>query len=279
MRFLLVNAYPCEGRAALDAAGATQPDILYRRLLAGVVPNAAADVLYPADADAHLPAGAELSAYAGILWSGSSLTIHADDDPRVQRQIDFVRAVYRAGVPSFGSCWAAQIAVTAAGGRCAANPRGREFGLTTPIELTDVGAAHALYRGKPRRFVALTSHADEVVSLPRGAELLASNAFSRVQAVAVRHEHGSFWAVQYHPEYDLHEVARLAVLRADELIRQGTFADRAAAERYIDTLECAHRGELEASAAQRLGLAAPDLTIAQRSIELQNWIAAAVRGA
>lgn len=275
MRFLVVNAYPREGRAALDAAAATQPDVLYRRLLAEVLPDAEADVLFAADADSRLPQGVALTSYAGIVWTGSSLTIHAADDERVQRQVEFARAAYRARVPSFGSCWAAQIAVTAAGGVCAPNPKGREFGITAPIRLTPAGVAHPLYRGKPSSFVAFTSHADEVVTLPAGATLLASNEFSRVQAVAVEWGGGRFWAVQYHPEYNFREVARLCVLRADELIRQGTLAGRAEADAYIETLERIHRGQDEA-AARRLGADRPELQLAQRLIELRNWLAAEV---
>jgi len=271
MRFLIVNAYPREGRSALDGAAATQPDVLYRRLLATVADDFATDVLYAADTDAALPQGAALQDYAGILWTGSSLTIHRDDDPRVRRQIEFVRDAFRVGVPSFGSCWAAQIAVTAAGGRCAANPKGREFGITAPIELTAAGVSHPLYRDKPRRFVGLTSHADEVVTLPPGATLLASNDFSRVQAVAVEYAGGRFWAVQYHPEYDLHEVARLCVLRAEELVRQGRFVDHDEAQAYMDALERVHSGEATAVESARLGADTPDIGLEWRVIELRNW--------
>lgn len=276
MRFLVVNAYPREGRAALDRVAATQPDILYRRLLAAFVPDVECDVLYAADPDAELPLGAALSGYAGIVWTGSSLTIHAAGDRRVDRQIAFVRAAYAARVPSFGSCWAAQIAVTAAGGRCAANPKGREFGITAPIRLTASGAHHPLFHGRAQPYRSLTSHADEVVELPAGAVLLASNDFSAVQAVAVERAGGHFWAVQYHPEYDLREVARLCVLRADELIRQGTFADAAAAATYIEELERLHGGQGDAELRRRHRVDELDLHIAVRGIELRNWLVQAV---
>lgn len=276
MRFLIVNAYPREGRAALDRAAATQPDILYRRLLAAFVPDVACDVLYPADADAALPLGAALSGYAGIIWTGSSLTIHAAGDERVDRQIAFVRAAFEARVPSFGSCWAAQIAVTAAGGRCAANPKGREFGITAPIRLTAQGSHHPLFRGRKQPFRSLTSHADEVVELPPRAVLLASNEFSTVQAVAVEHAGGDFWAVQYHPEYDLREVARLCVLRAEELIRQGAFADLVAAETYIAELERLHAGQGDADLRRRHRVDELDLGISARGVELRNWLGQAV---
>ena len=214
LRFLVCDAYPREGRAGLQEAGATLAGMLYERMLRRLEPDAHIDVIHPADAEVALPSGRALNSYDGIAWTGSSLTIHQDDDPRVRRQVELARAAYASDIPSFGSCWAAQLAVVAAGGRCAASPKGREFGISRRIALTAAGRAHPMYRGKPAVFDAFTSHADEVVVLPAAGELLASNAFSRVQAVAVA-ARGAFWAVQYHPEYDLHEVARLCVFRMD----------------------------------------------------------------
>lgn len=277
MRLLIVNAYARAGRDALHAAGATAPDLLYRRLVERLVPDCRTDVLYAADADAQLPPGVALDAYDGMVWTGSSLTIHAAGDAQVTRQIGLARAAYAAGVPAFGSCWAAQIAVTAAGGRCAPSPHGREFGVAAPIRLTAAGRDHPLFRGKGDGFAALTSHADEVVELPAGATLLASNAFSRVQAVAVTHGRGSFWAVQYHPEYDLHEIARLAVLRRDELVRQGTFADAAAAAAWVEAFEALHADPHQAALAARYGVAVNDLDASVRILELANWIDGQVR--
>ncbi|MGI9592189.1 MAG: type 1 glutamine amidotransferase, partial [Myxococcota bacterium] len=219
-----------------------------------------------------LPDDEGLAALDGVVWTGSSLTIHHDDDPRVRRQVDFARAAYRAGVPGFGSCWAAQLAVVAAGGRCAASPRGREFGVSRRIALSDAGKAHPLFAGKPAVFDGLTSHQDEVVELSGGSELLASNAWSRVQAVSVSHQRGRFWAVQYHPEYDLHEVASLCRLRADELARQGSFPSEAAAERHADRLDALHENPDDGELAAELGVGPDLLDPALRTREVSNWL-------
>ncbi|MBI1985491.1 MAG: hypothetical protein HYS64_02200, partial [Rhodospirillales bacterium] len=91
--------------------------------------------------------------------------------------------------------------------------------------------------GKAEVFDGFISHVDEVTHLPPGAVLLASNAFTRVQAVAVRQGPGVFWGLQYHPEYDLHELARLTFCRIDKLTAGGFFRDRAAATAYVENLE------------------------------------------
>ena len=53
------------------------------------------------------------------------------------------------------------------------------------IQLTPEGHGHPLYAGKPNVFDGYISHVDEVTHLPPGAVLLASNAYTRVQAAAV----------------------------------------------------------------------------------------------
>lgn len=277
LRFLVLDAYPREGRVGLTAAGATLAGELYRRLLLRFEPRAIVDVLHPADADLVLPEGVALGDYDGVVWTGSSLTIHQGGDVRVLRQIEFARAVAAQQLPSFGSCWAAQLACTAFGGRCAPNPKGREFGLSRRIELTDAGRAHPMFAGKPAVFDALTSHADEVVELPDAGVLLASNAFSRVQAVAVDPGNAPFWAVQYHPEYDLHEVARLCVFRMEELVRQGMFADRAAGESFVRDLEALHADRGREDLILQLDVPESVLDDEIRTLEARNWIRTVVR--
>ena len=66
-------------------------------------------------------------------------------------------------------------------------PRGREMGIARKIALTPEGRAHPLYIGKASVFDAFISHEDEITHLPPGAVNLASNAFTRVQAVSVVH--------------------------------------------------------------------------------------------
>ncbi len=270
---LVLDAYAPEGRAALAGAGATEAGRLYAGLLGRLAPNARIDVAYPADPDPALPTGAALAGYDGVVWTGSSLTIHAAGDPRVVRQIALARAVTRAGVPSFGSCWAAQVAVVAAGGRCAAHPKGREFGIARHIELSDAGRAHPLFAGKPAAFDAWTSHADHAVTLPGGAALLASNAWSRVQAVSVGGGPARFWAVQYHPEYDAHEVASLCRLRREELVAQGSFPDAATADAWIADLEALHADPTRAELAAKLGVGPDLLDEDRRTAEVRNWLA------
>ncbi|MDJ0847478.1 MAG: type 1 glutamine amidotransferase [Myxococcota bacterium] len=273
MRILVLDAYAPEGREALRSAGGTEAGLLYERMLKSLAPDAQVEVAYPADPKPALPGGSELLAYDGVAWTGSSLTIHHENDGRVRRQVAFARAVYDAGVPSFGSCWAAQLAVVAAGGRAAPSPKGREFGVSRRITLDASGRGHPLFAGKAGVFDAFTSHQDEVTRLPPGAALLASNAWSRVQAVSVQHGRARFWALQYHPEYDLHEVASLCRLRKQELVDQGSFRSLAAAEAWAEDLEALHADPSQEDLARHLELGRDLLDPDLRTCEVRNWLA------
>ncbi len=269
LRLLVLDAYDPAGRQALQGAGATLAGELYRRMLQRLEPGSVIDVVGAGESGFALPAA--LASYDGIAWTGSNLTVHRDT-PAVREQLACARAAFAAGIPSFGSCWAVHIAVTAAGGRCEANPRGREFGVARKIALSDAGRAHPMFAGKPVAFDAFTSHEDHVIELGAGTTVLASNSFSPVQAVHVEQERGVFWAVQYHPEYDLIDIARLGVLRAPQLIRQGCFTDAADATAFLHQLEDLHANRSRADLAYRLAVGRDVLDPVTRTCEPRNWL-------
>jgi GMP synthase (glutamine-hydrolysing) len=269
LRLLVLDAYDAAGRQALQDAGATLAGALYRRMLQALEPEATIDVVAHGAGGFALPAA--LRSYDGIAWTGSNLTVHRDT-PAVRRQLDCARAAFAAGVPSFGSCWAVHVAVTAAGGRCAANPRGREFGVARKITLTAAGTAHPMYAGRAPAFDAFTSHEDQVVEVGPTTTVLAGNDFSPVQAVHVAHGGGTFWAVQYHPEYDLLDVARLGILRAPQLIEQGCFRDAADAAAFLRQLEELHADRSRRDLRDRLAVDADVLDADVRTREARNWL-------
>ena len=269
--FLVIDGYRKAGREELAAGGCTPAGELYAQVLGKCHPRSIVDIIYPADPGVKLPSGAGLHSYDGIAWTGSSLTVY-HDDPGVSAQIDLAKAAFQSGVPSFGSCWAAQVGVVAAGGICAANPRGREMGVARKITLTPEGRGHPLYTGKASVFDAFISHEDEITHLPSGALNLASNTFSVVQAVSVTHQRGVLWAVQYHPEYDLRELARLIYCRIDRLVGMGFFQDRTAAEDYVSKLEALHQDPSRHDLAWLLGLDGDVMNEDVRLLEVRNWI-------
>ena len=271
VRFLVIDGYNKAARDELNAGGASAAGDLYAAMLKKCLPEAQCDVVHPADPGSSLPKGAALAQYDGIAWTGCSLTIY-DNDPRVTPQIELAKEAFASRVPSFGSCWAAQIAVTAAGGIVRPNPRGREMGIARKIALTPEGRGHPLYFGKSNVFDAFISHVDEITHLPAGAVLLASNAFTHIQAVAVTHKGGTFWGLQYHPEYDLHELARLTWCRLEKLQKLGFFKDREAGEQYVNLLETLHQDPSRKDVAWLMGIDEDVMNEDIRLAEVRNWI-------
>lgn len=227
---------------------------------------------FVADPDQELPQGAGLADYAGFIWTGSDLTIYHDDDPRVTRQIALARRIFEVGVPSCGSCWGIQMAAVAAGGAVAKHPQGREWCIARDIRLTDAGSRSPLMEGKPERFDGFIMHLDEVTRLPRGATLLATGNHTRVQALEVKHGKGTFWATQYHPEFNLKEMARLIAARAKPLTQEGFFDNEEAVPVFTNKLEALHRDPQSLRLREKLKIGDDILDPAIREQELRNWI-------
>lgn len=270
LRFLIVDGYPEESRLEFDAVGMKYASLLYAEMLKAHLPDAEFRYWYPSD-NPEPPEGQGPENYAGTLWPGCNLTIY-DDDRRVTRQIEYARKGYEVGTPAFGSCWGVQMAAVAAGGTVKKNPKGREMGLARKIRLTTAGLEHPMMQGKPPVFNGYISHLDEITSLPPGAVLLAGNDFTHVQAIAVRHEKGVFWGTQYHPEYDLHEMARLVQARAHKLLDAQFFRTQEDLEAYVADLEALHSEPNRKDLRWRLDIDDDVLAPEVRQAEFRNWI-------
>jgi GMP synthase (glutamine-hydrolysing) len=189
-----------------------------------------------------LPSGSALMDYDAVMLTGSPLHVY-DTEPPVTRQIDFLRAAFATDLPVWGSCWGLQLATVVLGGSVRGNPQGREFGIARRITLTDAGRAHAVLGRRPIAFDALCSHLDEVETLPPGAQVLAGNVHSAVQAMAAPTPGGGhFLGVQYHPEHDLTFSASLLRARADVLVDEGLVRDSATAHALAVDFHALHEG-------------------------------------
>ena len=190
----------------------------------------------------YLGQGLPEGLFDGVVFSGSGVA-WCVDAPEGRILQDIWRQVVRWKVPIWGSCNGMQLAAFMLGGRCAASPHGDEDGLAKAITLTDIGRSHPMMQGRASQFHAPAVHRDELERLPEGARLLARNDHSSVQAFAYEAEDVSFWGTQYHPEFSLADVKTWLADRSKPL---------------PDTEERDGQG---------------DLTLATRTLELQNWLA------
>jgi GMP synthase (glutamine-hydrolysing) len=251
----IINGYPKKNREVLDASKVKQAHDLYLDFLKNYLPNSNFDILYVADLEVGLPAGAALTSYDGFIWTGSNLTIY-HDVPEV-----------------FGSCWGVQMAATAAGGEVKKNPRGREWSIARNICMNEAGQAHPMYTGKPHRFDAFIMHLDEVTHIPEGGTLLASNNHSYVQALAVKYPGGGeFWATQYHPEFTLYDMARLLIARKGYLTQEGFFQAESEVEALVDKMISLTQDPADDSLRELLHIGDDILEDNIRQAEVKNWL-------
>ena len=271
---LIVDGAPSASQDLLVASGGRRHGPNYGAALASQahesVGGVAVFVLAAADG-ASLPQGMALSDFDGIAWTGSPLNAYHETDA-VTRQIEFARIAFQSGVPCFGSCWGLQVMMVALGGKVRMNPKGAEMGVARSILLTDAGRAHPMFDGKPAVFDALCVHQDEVCDLPPGAELLAGNSVSDVQAASLRDGARSFWGVQYHPEYDLLQMAAMFKRSAARFVDRGLAQSLEHAEAFATDLRALHDDPTRKDLAWRYGISGDIIDPDRHRREFANWL-------
>ena len=273
-RLLIVNCTADALLQKLAAQGSRPYDTLFTESVSRHLPAGRSLETFTLNVgdDEELPQGVQLGDFDGAWLSGSPLNVYRPEQPTVREQLDLARAIWDAGVPAFGSCWGLQLMTAALGGTVRLNPNGREIGVARRISATEAGQAHALYKGKQDTFDALCSHEDEVETLPAGAELLASNATSRVQAIAVRDGAKSFWGVQYHPEFDFGSVAGIIALRAQRHLDEGLAGTAAEVDTIVSDFHALARDPVRKDLVWKYGLHADVLDAGLRTREFGNWL-------
>lgn len=251
---------------------------LHVRMLQRAEPAAAHDIILPADPDVTIPSVDDLRAYTGIIWTGCDKSLADTNDPDARKQLEIARRVLQAELPCWGTCWGIQIMAVAAGGEVQRNPNGREMGLARKIRLTREGRAHPMYAGKDEVFDALASHCDVVTKVPSQAVVLAGNDHTRVQAMAFSYGKGAFWGVQYHPDYDTRELARLMVVRKQILISEGFFKDSQDFDVYIERMETLAEYPHNKHLRWQLGADDDVLSVDMRQREFGNWLKGVASG-
>lgn len=253
-------------RNAGKSAGET-----YQATLRQLAPGARVTIASPADDGSPRYTAADLARYDAVFLTGSPMHVY-DRSEAVERQLEFMCAVFAAGVPSFGSCAGLQVAVAAAGGKVRKMPERMEAGIARRISATAAGREHPLLAGRPGSWDAPAIHGDEVEELPAGAILLASNGVTKVQAAEIRFDRGVFWGVQYHPELALGEIAVALRAQASSLVEAGLARDEAAVRTRADEIEALHRDPDNRALRWQLGVDGELADEASRRREIVNFL-------
>lgn len=203
-------------------AGDTYPDLAAKEgdfdawIVAGLGTDSVS-VVDPRDMDSPLPTAAEC---AGVVISGAHAMI-TDDAPWMQRLAEWTRKMVTAQVPYLGICFGHQLLAKAMGGKVDFHPQGREIG-SVPIELSVAAQVDPLFAALPRQFMAHAVHAQSVRKLPKGATLLAGNAYEPTHAFRVG---TCAWGIQFHPEFTPERLAAYLEHLSPDLIKAGRDID------------------------------------------------------
>jgi GMP synthase (glutamine-hydrolysing) len=271
VQILIADGTPAAMQAEREGFGIPSNASLFEAALRSQQPHIRCSSINVADGQ-DLPAGVSLGDFHGLMFSGSPLHIY-DGTPQVTRQIDFARAAFMAGMPAWASCWGLQLATVALGGTVRCNPRGRELGVARAIRTTTAGRSHPLLAKRPPVFDALCSHIDELEQLPPGAEVLAQNEISAVQALAVELPSGSIlFGTQYHPEFTLLVAAGLIEMRAADLVAEGFGRDCAELVAIARDFRALHVEPERRDLAWRYGIGPEILDPVRRTAEIGNWL-------
>jgi GMP synthase (glutamine-hydrolysing) len=123
----------------------------------------------------------------GIIFSGGPASVYAPNAPLPDK------GIYELGIPILGICYGLQVLAHQLGGKVAPADK-HEYGRATLKVLKE----DKLFKGLPSEFQVWMSHADKVVELPEGFEVLAISDNAPYAAVADLNR--DFYGVQFHPE-------------------------------------------------------------------------------
>lgn len=146
----------------------------------------------------------------GWITTGSRHSVY-DDIPWIHRFAEFTRQIAAADVPLVGICFGQQMIAHALGGRVEKSDRGWGVGskeVTVTEQRPWMAPNAATYR-------ILNSHQDQVVELPPGGTVIATNDHCPVSALAVG---GRIIGFQGHPEFTPEYSAALMQARRGGLI-------------------------------------------------------------
>lgn len=196
----------------------------------------------------------------GLVFTGSSVPWSTHSAKCRVLHIVMEKA-FSEGKPVLGSCNGLQLGAVVLGGRVGVSPKGLEVGLARDIRLTKEGENHSFHSGRPRIFSAPCIHRDEVIDLPTGAVITASNDHSQVQGMVYEHQGVIFWAVQYHPEASTGTIANV-------IETSNVFSSSSSLVTDLRLAEVDNQGH----AARRLGAIDQDLAPYMRTKEIGNWL-------
>ena len=124
---------------------------------------------------------------SGLIFSGGPSSVYEPGAPQCDP------GLFQLGIPILGLCYGLQLICHLLGGRVVPGPS-REYGRKR-LHILD---PDVILQGVPQDSVVWMSHGDQVDQLGEGFAVLAST--DTCPAAVVRHRHGPWYGLQFHPE-------------------------------------------------------------------------------
>lgn len=154
------------------------------------------------------PSAARIDAADVVLLGGSGDHSVARGGPWLSAALEAMVALHETDKPTFASCFGFQAMARALDGEVVTDHERAEVGAV-PMELTEQGLEDPIFGSLGKRFFGQSGHEDIVLTLPKGAVLLARS--ERVEHEAFRFEGKPIYCTQFHPELSAADlVARIA---------------------------------------------------------------------
>ena len=245
---------PKDSEVFIRAAGASA-SVNLKNLVLKLEPNSNVKIINPGIDEETKKALEVINIYHGIIFTGGAMRIN-DLTDEIKKHINFASNCFNHKKKILAICWGLQVCSTAAGGRVASGKNGAHIGIASSVEINKEGQKNLIYKNKKIKFTTPAFNFDEVCETPEGATLLSSDKVNKVMCVYFKSGNSEIWGLQYHPDYEYHQMINLSNERKDQMITNKYFKDKNDFENHINYIKDEDK----------------KLDFENRTCEVKNWL-------
>ena len=208
---------PKDSEVFIKAAKASCAENL-KNIVLKLEPLTNVKIINPANDNETKEALENMDRYNGIIFTGGAMRLN-DMTPEIKKHITFATNCFKYSNKILAICWGLQVCSTAAGGKVTPGKNGAHIGIATDVEINEEGKKNPIYKNKKIKFTSPAFNYDEVCEIPEVAILLSSDKVNNVMGLYFLSGKSQIWGLQYHPDYEYHQMISLANARKDRIIK------------------------------------------------------------
>ena len=238
----------------IKAGGATAADNL-KNLVLNLEPSSNIKIINPGNDEETKYALENIEKFNGIIFTGGAMRLN-DMTSEIKKHINFASNCFKHYKKILAICWGLQVCSTAAGGKVAPGKNGAHIGIAFDVEINQEGKKNSIYKNKKIKFTTPAFNFDEVIEIPENAILLASDRINNVMGIYFESGNSKIWGLQYHPDYEYHQMINLSKARKDRMINNKNFKDENDFQNHINYIKDEDK----------------KLNFENRTCEVKNWL-------